>query len=142
VVTDTDPAGEREALRRLAEAAGAIEGAVAEVIGRGEAAGGLVRAVTDSAGRAVEVVVAPPAMRLGSGKLADGVTRALQASYDDAQDQVRRVLEEAAGEVPSRLLMDPGEAKRRYAEFEDEFRDVMAGYRKTVDQLNRDRIDR
>jgi DNA-binding protein YbaB len=60
------------------------------VVGRGEAADGLVRVTAGASGRLMEVVVAPRAMRLDSVRLAEALLRAAQ----EAQDEVARKVDD------------------------------------------------
>ncbi|GAA2441408.1 hypothetical protein GCM10010191_67020 [Actinomadura vinacea] len=90
---DFDPANFRiEDLHRLTSQAdemmkrlNASGEEVAEMVGEGESADGLLRATVDSGGRLKELTINPRAMRKDSQTLAEELTAAITAAQDDVQ---------------------------------------------------------
>jgi DNA-binding protein YbaB len=84
--------------------------------GSGAAAGGLVRAVVDGAGRLVDLVLAPEALLWPAGELAEEIVTAAGRAHDAAGEQLAAAAEQAgAAQVPgpvARLATELADATR------------------------------
>ncbi|HEX2314105.1 MAG TPA: YbaB/EbfC family nucleoid-associated protein [Thermomonospora sp.] len=106
-----------QAMRRLAESAEALT----EVVGEGEAADGLVRAVVDGGGALRSVDLNPRAMRMGSEELGRAVTVAVTAAQADAQRRVQELLTAAMGEHEAPTRLDSEALRRQFGQFGEMF---------------------
>ncbi|GGP98247.1 YbaB/EbfC family nucleoid-associated protein [Streptosporangium pseudovulgare] len=82
------------ALRRMEEELG-------EITGTGEAAGGLVRAVTGPSGRLLDIVFDPRVMRLDSHELAREVGDAVRRAQEDGERRARELVDGTLGPAES-----------------------------------------
>lgn len=87
------------ALRRMEDGLGGITG-------EGEAADGLIRAVTDAAGRLVKITFNPRVMRMDSQALAEETGAAVQRAQEDGQRRTRELVGETLGRPAPESLSD------------------------------------
>jgi DNA-binding protein YbaB len=83
-----------------------MEDGLGDITGEGEAAGGLVRAVTDAAGRLVKITFNPRVMRMDSQALAEETCAAVRRAQEDGQRRTRELVGGALGRSAPEHLPD------------------------------------
>jgi DNA-binding protein YbaB len=118
---DFDPAAFRvEDLQRLTSQADEMmkrlnesSEQMADLVGEGEAADGLLRATVDSGGRIKEIDINPRAMRMDSKTLAEGLTEAIAAAQDDVASRSEGMVTDLLASYGLPTKVDPAEALER-----------------------------
>ncbi|MFI6457579.1 YbaB/EbfC family nucleoid-associated protein [Streptosporangium amethystogenes] len=109
----------------------AMEDGLNDLTGRGEAAGEMIQAVTDSAGRLLTLTLNPRVMRMDSRQLAEELCLAVQRAQLDGERKTREVVGEALGSPA------PGDLTDR-----TQFWDELRGLRESFDQSMTERVEK
>jgi DNA-binding protein YbaB len=87
-----------EQAQERAKRFGALPGALQEVTGWAQSDDGLVRVEVGVDGELRDLLIESQAMRLSSVRLSEYITAAFAAAREDAQNQVRAIVDDVAGE--------------------------------------------
>ncbi|MFF4416365.1 YbaB/EbfC family nucleoid-associated protein [Streptosporangium sp. NPDC001559] len=127
------PEGLDEFVRRSDEMLNRLSGVQYElgaIMGEGEAADGMARAVVDSTGRLERVTLDPRIARLDTATIAEAVTEAVRAAQDDARRRSEELISEATGGEP--ITLDMAAARRQLEEIGEDLartlRDLSSGF--------------
>ncbi|WP_433243646.1 YbaB/EbfC family nucleoid-associated protein [Streptosporangium sp. CA-135522] len=102
-----------------------MEDGLGEVTGEGEAAGGLIRAVTDPAGGLLKLTFNPRVMRMDSHELADEAAEAVRRAQADGQRKTRELVGGALGPLAPEGLPDQ-------ARFWDGLREIQEAFDRSM----------
>ena len=109
--------GTHQQLRRVEH----MQQQISEVVGRGSAEGGLVKAKATNAEGLAAIRIDPYAMRLGSEGLGEKVVEAVKNAFKDLQSQTYALMREVLGDEMMDGLLGKGDISKQVQEMQDRF---------------------
>jgi DNA-binding protein YbaB len=111
---------------------------LANVVGEGKGADGLIQVTMDSTGRVTDVTVNPRMMRTNSATIAEGMTEAFNAAQDDLAAKSRLLLSGGLPEGVDEQDVTQDKMRSRFDEILESFNRAMGERNATLDELRRD----